>query len=89
MRTEAQIQVDLTRCYNAIAEITTGGRVNKFTFASAESQQSYEMINPSLPELETYRDNLLIELATLQNTNSTARLTFTKSYFNTAYSKFD
>jgi len=89
MRTEAQVQADLTRCYNAIAAITAGERVNKFTFASAESQQSYEMLNPTLTELEKYRDSLLQELNDIANSTATNTPVFTKSYFQTSYSRFD
>jgi hypothetical protein len=89
MRTITEIQLDLSRCYNAIAEVTQGNRVNKFTFSSAESQQSYEMLNPTLAELEKYRDSLIDELNIVSSLDTSTTPVFAKSYFQTRYSKFD
>lgn len=87
MRTESEVQADLQRCYNAIAEITAGKRIFKFTFSSAESSQSYESTNPTLKELSDYKQLLLDELASIQSSTPTNTPKFTKAYFQTVYDK--
>ena len=88
MRTVDDIQKDLNRCYLAIAEMTAGNRISRFSFSSTESSRTYEKAYPTLTELEGYRDSLIAELRAAEQASGVAVAFRPNAFYQTNYNKF-
>ena len=88
-RSVSEIQVSLTACYAAIEQLVAGNRLNSFSFASSQTHRSYAYQPVTRETLESYRIDLLEELAVAnQIENPDERMKFRQSFVQLQYNKF-